>query len=394
MTQEHGDSPALWRRWRFTGMPAPAALDVYARARESVAAYFRRVPGAVAVYEFGHVEYPGLSDLDVLVVLEDDARRRFGAPYGTEPFSPSVHQVVIHPPQFVPRSLWARMPLLWNIGGLERLWGEELLPGRQDWPPRPRPLEFLKAVDLLVTSMPMDLLRAPLQRRLNARMAQTKLKVLALYAGKLADLTGRPVEGARRFADDVAELRRGWFDRPPEATHEMLGELIGRVGGLIQAMAAPLGEALSQEFGEELNELGAAALVRSRGGARVEVRFEPGRDAGQCRTTPEGVIVSYPVSLAAPLRVAAGGGGPLAQALQGRFEGAPLPPAQGLMHESNRARNEHCRFLLHAGIPDSKTHYFGFTSPDNRGRLERAWGRTVNAGRTLLRRWRLPGRLV
>jgi hypothetical protein len=92
-------------------------------------------------------------------------------------------------------------------------------------------------------------------------MTQTNLKVLTLYAGKLADLTGRTIEGARRFADDVAELRRGWFDRPPEATHEMLGELIGRVGGLMQAMAAPLLGHLDPAFLAMMEEVKAMLRV-------------------------------------------------------------------------------------------------------------------------------------
>ena len=152
------------------------------------------------------------------------------------------------------------------------------------------------------------------------------------------------------------------------------------------AMAASLGEALPKAFGEELNELGAGTLMRRRGATHIEVRFEPGRNTGYWQRVQGGLVVSYPVSLAGPLRVASGGGGPLAQMLRERFEGAPLPPAEGLMHESNRARNQHCRFLLNAGIPGSKTLYFGFTSPDRRGLLEAAWMRTVIAGRNLLGR--------
>ena len=55
----------------FTDFPRPLKARDYERARDQLREYMAHQPDVVALYEFGTVSVPGLSDLDLMVVLRD-----------------------------------------------------------------------------------------------------------------------------------------------------------------------------------------------------------------------------------------------------------------------------------------------------------------------------------
>ena len=62
---------AAFGGFAFTDRPAPVALSEYAAARSSLVDYLSARQDVVALYEYGSVSAPGLSDLDFVVVLRD-----------------------------------------------------------------------------------------------------------------------------------------------------------------------------------------------------------------------------------------------------------------------------------------------------------------------------------
>jgi hypothetical protein len=55
----------------FTDRPVPTTLPEYAAARSALVEYLSRRQDVVALYEYGSVSAPGLSDLDFIVVIAD-----------------------------------------------------------------------------------------------------------------------------------------------------------------------------------------------------------------------------------------------------------------------------------------------------------------------------------
>ena len=56
----------------ITEIPVPATLDIYQETREYFLKLCETIPQIISVYEFGSVGCPGLSDLDLLVIFDDE----------------------------------------------------------------------------------------------------------------------------------------------------------------------------------------------------------------------------------------------------------------------------------------------------------------------------------
>lgn len=62
------------RNYHYADFVRPAGRDDYDRAIDDRLQWLRRQPGLVAVYSIGSVGHPGISDIDMVAVFEDDAR--------------------------------------------------------------------------------------------------------------------------------------------------------------------------------------------------------------------------------------------------------------------------------------------------------------------------------
>jgi hypothetical protein len=58
--------------YRFTDWPHPIGMEAYEQARAELRQWAAEQPDLLALYEFGSVKAPGLSDLDLIAVLRDD----------------------------------------------------------------------------------------------------------------------------------------------------------------------------------------------------------------------------------------------------------------------------------------------------------------------------------
>lgn len=60
----------------YTQLPVPLKMSVYDKAREWIIDFFSKIDEVAAVYEYGTVRSPGLSDLDLMVVLKDKIKNK------------------------------------------------------------------------------------------------------------------------------------------------------------------------------------------------------------------------------------------------------------------------------------------------------------------------------
>jgi hypothetical protein len=109
----------------LTERPFIATIQTYDTARERYIARAQTVPGVLALYEFGNIGCPGLSDLDLLVVL-DDAMQGIPEALTADAQPDAVRSVLVHDPLFVSRSSAALLGAVFPIFSLTHLWGEAL----------------------------------------------------------------------------------------------------------------------------------------------------------------------------------------------------------------------------------------------------------------------------
>jgi hypothetical protein len=112
--------------WIHRDVPALSAAD-YERTLARFVEYVSDLPGVQAVYRFGSLSHPGISDLDVLVVVADDVSpwtlQGILAATRTDPITQFLFA---HPPLVVPEAEVAEVRWVHTLDGLGPVWGVAL----------------------------------------------------------------------------------------------------------------------------------------------------------------------------------------------------------------------------------------------------------------------------
>lgn len=355
--------------WRFSDLPEPVGLDLYRRAREEFCEYFARVEGVHAIYRYGSVTYPGLSDLDFMVVLNDDYRHRPGVEYSNPPLTTEAKYAVHHQQYFIPRRLFALHNLLIPIFEIEHVWGApcgEPVTGEEEL----HLASLFLACEDVVTVFPQFLLSCLTSRQVRARYGQAQLKLITKISGLAETLLNRELPGAAEFTRNVRELREHWFSRSSEENCRLLRRGIEDATQFIATVAKALAEYVMQR-----GFVPDSVTKVSRWGyhfGSFDIVFDQPNDGFSFQSS--GVLrrpgVHVPLGLMLPLAWFASGRGPLSVYIREQFEQKPPcedlaknPAAQKIV----TAKNDHCQFLIQAGITIHIFGYYGYHTDYSRG---------------------------
>jgi len=167
-----------------------------------------RLPGVRAVFCFGGRSHPGISDLDTLVVVAEQADAwALQEIAGATRAGPLARYLFAHPPVVVPEGEVPRVRWVHTLYGLEQLWGDPL---EVPWPPlEVRPwLVLAEYVDF--TFSVRSVLRSLEGESVGLRSLLLLLTSCTHSLGLAADLLGQPVhveveETVRRLRDHACE---------------------------------------------------------------------------------------------------------------------------------------------------------------------------------------------
>ncbi len=194
----------------------PLQAEDYEQTLARFAERVRNLRGVRAVFQFGSVSHPGVSDLDVLVVVADDVDEWTlrGVLAATEG-SPLARYLFTHPPLVVPESQASRVRWVHTLYGLRQVWGEPL-----EVPPPPEAsrywLELAEYVDF--TFSVRSVLRSLEEADVGLRGVLHLLNSCAHSLRLASRLLGRPVH---LHGDSVlAGLRQAANGRPVDVTAE------------------------------------------------------------------------------------------------------------------------------------------------------------------------------
>jgi len=350
--------------WRFFNFPCQVDAEAYEHARKEFVDYYKGVPGVHAIYRFGSVGHPGLSDLDFIVVLDDEYRGAPGIDYSISPFSNLTKYVLYHPQFFVPRSIFRYLGLLEPIFELEHVTGQHCLQAEFPEDER-RQMDTLFICESLVTDFAWSILGYTALRDVDLRMAQAKLNLVTKNLVLLDRLVGCAPASAGRFTQAVKGLRRDWFLSSAEETCGRIKHLLQEAGETVSEMANALDRYLV-----ESNRF--PVLSRNRrewpykhtflrlvfGSSHSGLHFTK-------RNGSQALAVLAPLSLMLPLVYFSSGTGPLSRYIRNNFECAP--PRCGLSSYGTArtmvdAANAHCQFLKAKGIKAGTFRYFGYNA--------------------------------
>lgn len=212
----------------LAGLPRPATFAEYSQAGEELEHALIRLPGAVAVYRYGSITAPGISDLDRLVVTEDD---RLVPPIWPR-LSERTRYLAMHTPTRVTAETFRRHRWFADLGKLELVWGSAVSIEER---PVPEYSEPLLAAEALVV-MALKLLKLSVTNRAKVRSWLCELSNIRVDL-QFARIERTDAPRAWALADEVAHLRQEWWEIPPE-------ERRTRVVALLEAGLPAVNQAL------------------------------------------------------------------------------------------------------------------------------------------------------
>ena len=197
--------------FELTAWPQPASLDDYARATDEVLELLHRLNKDASVYGFGSVGMPGFSDLDFVLVLDDDAPsiglERWEALKGI--LSPKTSYILLHRPFIVNRSLWGDFMAANTFSEMRHLAGP-ILPVPPPTSQSTDLLQLIKYVEATVLFPYGGLIKPILRRQIRVRPLLNVISRVRHKAKVLEDL-GIRNPGWAACMTDVGQLRHDWF---------------------------------------------------------------------------------------------------------------------------------------------------------------------------------------
>jgi hypothetical protein len=209
------------RHYRLTKAPLDLVAADYEVAADEIDARLAGLPGAVAVFGFGNVGAPGISDLDRVVVLEQPAA--MGDIWNE--IAPASREVAMHTPFAVDVATFERSRWFSQLNSLVLLRGSELR--LEEEVEDQVMLDRVLAVEgMLATAC--RVIKQCYTGRIKVRSSLCELHALK-YSLALAGLPAAGLSDASNLVDDVQRLRQEWFLDQPDREVRLLS-LLERAG--------------------------------------------------------------------------------------------------------------------------------------------------------------------
>lgn len=181
----------------------PFSLDDYERILRGYVGEVSQAPGVRAIFRFGEVSNPGISDLDVLVVVRDDVEpsslRRVGDATRADA---ATRYLFPHPPLVAPQGSIANLRFVHSLCGLSQIWGDPL----EVRPPGERDRGYLRLADYVDFSFALrSALRSFAEASVGLRTILLLLKSCVHSLDLASSVSGHRVGGGA--AERVDQLR-------------------------------------------------------------------------------------------------------------------------------------------------------------------------------------------
>jgi len=205
----------------------------YERTRRTYLQYVASAFRPLAIYEYGRVRVSGISDLDFLIVIDEEVVNAPGRP----PPLDDVGKYLVDRPVLIPSSLFGRLQHLIFPGDLTHLWGKEFT---VDHVPHERHMMVSAALLCDVGHVLLHrLAKLNARSRLMVRQVLLRLHSIA-HSGQLANQAGMGTDRSLdSFLGRVRALRERWIDDPD---YRELAELLRLASPVLESLLRRLGE--------------------------------------------------------------------------------------------------------------------------------------------------------
>lgn len=189
--------------------PKLIELEAYEAAERYFVQQYAKHPDVKAIYRFGSLGAPGISDLDFIVVTKRLLSRPIGKLFSLSCFPRGFKNAIYHNPFIIPEDVAVDFYKIFPLGNTELVYGkgEALFPYTQG-----TVYEKLAVIIYLTNNFYPQIFFNILNFRYKVRFAIQVLNSFAKYL-KLCDEFVGNIPGTKHVIASVIDLRSQWFSR-------------------------------------------------------------------------------------------------------------------------------------------------------------------------------------
>jgi ubiquinone/menaquinone biosynthesis C-methylase UbiE len=241
MTQDEKDTEMQnYSEPVFYDYPVFYDFRLYEEVKRKFVEKLSEYHGVKSVYQMGSVSAPGISDIDFIVVINDEFSGHSFMQILNDFYSlPDNEKYVIKHPvsAFVTEELFLKITWLHPTFKLIKLWGRQILPGEPEQAP---PLiQLINLTDLFLMEFPIEFLEELNSGKISVRNHLMRMKSLSLSA-KIIEMNGFALpEKLSAFIAKAVGLFNNWFAKPDESGR-LFKELLAETTGALYEMVSVL----------------------------------------------------------------------------------------------------------------------------------------------------------
>jgi len=190
--------------------PRPIPLSAYERALDRFVHRVSQVPGVLAIYQIGSISCPGISDIDLIVVV-DPSQGPFRTKTSVQMEDEGEAVLFFHQPIHVDTVLMSQIYHLFYVSDLRRIWGEaiDIVEPTHD---EEQVLNAIKLVEVLIFDMPRSLAALLGAPAYDVRASLLRINALCHTLHLWSDGGEQLRKEWQEYADAAMRLRRVWFE--------------------------------------------------------------------------------------------------------------------------------------------------------------------------------------
>jgi hypothetical protein len=249
------------KKYFFYNHPKEFPLENYQLAIEEIIAKLSKIKDVCSIYNLTGISTPGISDLDLIVVLKNDFQSSQGKDYASGQFSPLAQYTLTHPLILQRKDLFSKLYYRhydrWESNEentLYCIYGQKIEPEKINR----ESLNIFQAyylAGILFTKIPRDFLRSFISGRINVRGLLQVIYGLRYSINLLSQISGKkPQSYWLKFVKEFGNFRQRWFGLDNSRYQKLINYLIG---------ATIVSFQLIEEFGNFLKEKNLIPAYRS-----------------------------------------------------------------------------------------------------------------------------------
>lgn len=211
---------------KLINLPQEYSLSAYEQAVDDFVKKYSSHPEVLAIYQFGDVTVPGISDLDFIIVLNKSLSIPFGEEFSIQSFDDDLRYLYNDTQPFLMtadifKDFWKIFPILTPklLYGTKQKITEESRGDASIY-------HLLSLIDICNYFYPIIFLEQLYSKNLNVRRSLLILNALRFPLDIMSSIVNKKIDRWEKFIEAIRNLRSGWFKSNEKERIIVLGQLL------------------------------------------------------------------------------------------------------------------------------------------------------------------------